>query len=156
MGGERRFQDGRIEVHLDHRAAPLLVHTWVGAPTMRVVEPYFAAVAELAEAGERYLIITDASRAGRPDASVRRAITQHSAALAAQREALSVGSVVIVSNALVRGALTAMSWVDSSMAEVDYVKDLPEALAKSRAVLMTRGMAWPPAADALCPQDRRF
>ncbi len=134
---------------MDHRAFPLLLHTWCGRPTSRIVAQYFDEVAKLGPPRQPYFIITDAARAGRPDAAVRRLISERSAALAEQREALAMGSVVIVTNPLVRGALTAMAWFDASMSEIEYAPDLPSALMHARMVLGGRGIPWPSRADAL-------
>lgn len=138
-----RLRDGASEVRLDHTAFPVVIHTWVGSPTAKLVDAYFDRVTDLGKRDRKYFVITDASVAQRPDASVRRAITQHSERLRDQRERLDMGSVVIVTNAMVRGALTAMQWLDPGMAEVTYVADLDTALARARETLRRNGVPLP-------------
>jgi hypothetical protein len=108
------FQEGDAVVVAEERFAPIYVSTWFGEATERVVMDYFAyhrrMMDEHIRARRPFAIITDATDAERPSPKVRSLIAEITDA-SADPGALMVGNYLVLSNALVRGAFTAMQWL---------------------------------------------
>jgi hypothetical protein len=105
-----RRVDGESEFVIDTSHMPLLITTWFGSPTLGLVEAYTEWFVRFVErsraAGQKFVILDDAIRAGRPAPPVR--------GLLAKVQCPSdvvLDRVVVVDTAAIRGALTALSWI---------------------------------------------
>ncbi|MFK7988262.1 MAG: hypothetical protein AB8I08_19735, partial [Sandaracinaceae bacterium] len=86
----------------------------------------------IVERGERLVIVTETSQAGVPGADVRARIGVRQNALEPRLRPLSQGNVVVVQDTLLRGALTALTWIIPSLADIEYVETLDEAMTRAR------------------------
>jgi hypothetical protein len=105
-----RRVDGESEVVIDTSHPTLLITTWFGSPTLGLVEAYTEWFVRFVErsrsAGQKFVILDDAIRAGRPAPPVRGLLAK----IQCPSEVV-VDRVVVVDSAAIRGALTALSWI---------------------------------------------
>ena len=105
-----RRVDGESEFVIDTSHLPLLITTWFGSPTVGLVEAYTEWFVRFVDrsrtAGNKFVILDDALRAGRPAPPVRGLLAK----IQCPSEVV-VDRVVAVDTAAIRGALTAMSWI---------------------------------------------
>ncbi len=158
-----RFEDAAGSLVFDERYYPVLVATWQGSATAGAIEHYFLhndrnlriAIAS----GQHFAMINDAAKAARPDAQARALIAKYTQRMKDElgaADALRAANFVVVTNALVRGALTAIGWIVGGM-DHEYASSVEDALERSRALLAARGVSWPedlsPSGYALPPED---
>ena len=147
MGTAQRFDSPDGHVKLDWSHLPVVMATWAGGQSVEQIDAYFDATAtmlDLIEAtDEQAVMLTITDQAKRPSALVRRRITDRTAMLADQLARVFVANAVVVNNSVIRGALTAMGWVDPSL-RVPYIQDLPRALRWARGELRSIGRDLPP------------
>ena len=116
---------------------------------VRSVEAYFAESErqlERAKAnGERFVLITDTYPTKPPSAKVRQRIAELSQSQSPKSQPYVLESITIVESALIRGVVTALSWIDPSMARTKNVASYQAALDGGLAALKAAGIAAPPA-----------
>ena len=81
---------------------------------MDAVREFFRWNEEVIERGRKeqgYLMITDADRAARPPPEVRRLVAQLTDEIPDDAKELSMGGYLVITSALVRGAVTALQWM---------------------------------------------
>jgi hypothetical protein len=104
-----RHVDGDSEYVVDTGHMPLLITTWFGSPTLGLAENYskwFASFVERSRAsGRKFVILDDASRAGRPAPPVRGCLAKIQCP-----SDVVIDRIVVVDTAAIRGAITALSW----------------------------------------------
>jgi hypothetical protein len=107
--------DGDAAVVVDASHPGVVISTWFGAPNAELVERYFEwlepRLARFAADKVPYGLINDASEAGRPQPTVRRMLAERGDAASAASVKLMLGSYTVIENPLVRGVMTALSWV---------------------------------------------
>lgn len=139
------------EVVLDATTLPIVVATWAGRADESLVDRYFEELRELLEAlegrGTQALMLTLTERAGQPSAVTRHRITEHTLALRDQLERVFFANAVVVENPLIRGALTALGWVDPSL-RVPYLPDRATARKWAQAQLCLMNCEFPAGALA--------
>ena len=134
------LRDGESAIVVDDDHLNILIVTWVGTATVRNVERFHlwskAHVAK-ANAARRYLVmINDALDAQRPGPEVRAALARYEL-----EGDVVVASPVVITNALVRGAMTAIGWMmGDRMKGVTAHATLEEAFEKARTALAERGV----------------
>lgn len=149
MGELRWVESQKGALGLDDRAFPVFFATWIGDADEASIRAFFAwnnrqlerALAERTP----FSLITDAISAERPDAPARALIAEltremgrtHGAA-----EPLRTGSIVVLENPFVRGALTAVGWLMGGM-ETEYAPTCAEAIKRTEARFRERGARWP-------------
>lgn len=101
--------DCDCELTIDTEHMPLLVTSWFGSPSMALAEAYQEWFADFVERGEvsgrRFVVLDDASRAGRPTPTVRGCLSKIECP-----PALVLARIVVVDSAGIRGAITALTW----------------------------------------------
>ena len=104
-----RHVDGDSEYVVDTGHLPLLITTWFGSPTLGLAERYRSWFADFVErsraTGGKFVILDDATRAGRPAPPVRGCLAK----VECPSEVV-IDRVVVVGTAAIRGAITALSW----------------------------------------------
>jgi hypothetical protein len=112
-------EDGDAKVVISTERLPILVATWSGIQTVDLVDRYFdahyALLRELDARGKCCVMVTLGLAVGRPSPIVRKRIVDR---LDDDRELSNrvlVANAVVIENAIVRGAMVAMSWVDPSL-----------------------------------------
>jgi len=140
------FQDGEAAVVADDRHAPIYMSTWYGAATEQVVVDFFAynrrVIDDNMRAQRPFVIITDATDAARPAPKVRSLITEETDG-SPDPGALMVGNYLVLSNALVRGAFTAMQWLSRRRWPTIVVATPAEALRRALVDLARAGARAP-------------
>ena len=129
------------------RQGPLLFVTWFDEQDERLVDAYFAEyerhVREAHEAGERFVLISDALDAKAPGATIRQRIMARTEAMPEFFRDVQIANYVVLASATVRGALTAMSWLSRTPWASEYVATPAEAIERSRGVLRGAGVDVP-------------
>jgi len=122
-----RWIEGNAEdvIVVDDTHFPVVVSTWIGAPTERAVRGYFAWLHELLpraiREGTPLVNVTDSGLAGLPSGDVRRLIadlTVEWERSGADKQAVS--SFVVVESAVMRGALRALAWLHGDMKTTQF------------------------------------
>jgi len=134
------LRDGESLIIADDDRAPILVTTWFGAATLKNVDRFFAwaeARAALAKkSGSCLVLICDALNAERPGPEVRQAFTR----MQLDSEVV-IASPVVLTNPLVRGAMTAIGWImGDRMKGVTSWSTIEEAVDAARKALAARGV----------------
>ena len=138
------YRDRTSTIVLDDARAPVLVATWSGTATVRNVERFYAWARDQAslarKSGALLVMVSDAIDAGRPGADVRQAFATE------QMESdIIIASPTVITNPLVRGALTAVGWLlGDRMKGVTAWSTLDEAFAEARRALAERGVSVDP------------
>jgi hypothetical protein len=141
------FADGSAAVVVDTRHEPIVISTWFGAPNTALVERYFDWLGEtlggFAATKTGYGLINDASDAGRPDPMVRRLLAERGDVVSAESVHLMLGSYTVISNPLVRGVMTALSWVRRGSWQTTLAASCAEAIAGLHATFEQQGQRFP-------------
>lgn len=137
--------DGDSELFLDDVLEPILVATWIGPATRVLTDKFHGwldAKAIIAKREAKPLIlVSDASRAGRPSADVRRAFAEHRF-----DPEVTVHSLVVITNRMVLGAMTAIGWLMGDRLGVVNCASLAEALEQASTYAHAQGLVPPSAA----------
>ena len=132
----------------DARHFPLVVITWFGEmneATYRQFHDWMCSVVERAQAeGTKVAMVNDARNARRPPPTVRKYIAELTDSMVGEFEAYSVDNFIVIDNALVRGALTAMQWLSNARWGVRPVPSLAEALERALRLLEAENIPVPP------------
>jgi hypothetical protein len=143
---------GGDAIAMDDSHFPIIVATWFGSATEPAVRAYFAwlhaLVARSASEKVPVINVTDAGPAANPSADVRRLIAELSLDLERKGglEAFVYPAYVVIENALIRGALTAIGWMHGNM-RVKNVGTCAQALDLALADLARGGHRAPPGLD---------
>lgn len=131
---------------IDSRYPPIVYVTWAGVPDVALIERYFAVTVEqateLVKLGKRCVMISDTRAMGRTSPLGRRRISELSRTHQELLEQAGYASCLIVENPLVRGVITALSWVDPTM-DSKVVGTVDEAMAWATQTLKEAGAAVP-------------
>jgi hypothetical protein len=134
--------DTNSELFLDDSLSPILVATFVGPATLTLVDRFHQwcdqhdAICQ--REGRPVIMISDATRAGRPPAPVRRAFAEHSFTSETR-------SYAVIDNPLIRGAMTAVGWLVGDSFDVISCKTLADAFELASEFARERGLQPPPA-----------
>ena len=115
MGQQAKLSETGSAVVVDDSHYPYLIATWFGAPAVDTIEFYFAWQAErLARArdeGIKVATIIDGIEASRPSPSIRKTLAELSKSILDEFDPYIVHSWVILQNPLIRGVITAITWM---------------------------------------------
>jgi hypothetical protein len=141
------FEDGDAAIVIDERSWPIITGTWFGATTETLVTQYFAhSAAQLARAGvgqRRIVILTDTYATKPPSAKVRQRIGELSRTQVEASRPRVLANYTVIESALIRGVVTALSWIDPSMADTKNVPSFEAGLAGALAELKAAGIPVP-------------
>ncbi len=128
---------------IDDRYAPLIVSSFIGDVDLSVGVWYEKAVQRIIQQqtldGRRVVNVHDASRSTRTSPEMRKFWADMSARNAATIEARTLANVVVVTNPLIRGVLTAVSWMNPRVASMKIFSTLDEAVSEATAMLDEAG-----------------
>lgn len=143
------FKSDRGAVVVDLRHHPIVITTWFGKATPNTVEGFFRVSIDAYRAAIAraipHVLITDTEESDMPDAAVRAQIAELTKAqneALAPSAALNYGSYVVISNPIIRGALTAIGWLTGGMDNVN-VSTCAEAITRAKADYEAKGGKWP-------------
>jgi hypothetical protein len=137
--------DGNSQLLLVEELAPIFIATWIGPATLPLVAVFQewteARVDEAVAAGHPAFLISDASAAGLPSAAVRRAFAE-------QKLDAATRSYVVITNKVMRGAMTAVAWLMGEELDVVTCRTLADALAQASEATRSCGLT-PPSSAAI-------
>jgi len=138
--------DGEDALLVDDSHGAIYIATWFGTASEGMVRGYFdwfdGVVASHLRDRAPFVLITDALDAGRPSPSARKLIVKRTEAMP-EFSSVNVGNYVVVGNALVRGALTAMQWISRRQWTSVNVGSMREALRRGLDDLRRAGAPTP-------------
>lgn len=136
------FVDGESELFLDEALSPILVITWIGPATLELIaslKPWSDEHTARAKRLARPVItVHDATAAERPSSEVRRAFAEQKG-----DPEVTTRSYVVITNPLVRGAMTAIGWMVGESFDVVSCKTLADALTQAAAYARAQGLVPP-------------
>jgi hypothetical protein len=135
-------------VVVDDTHFPVIVATWVGAPTERAVRGYYAWLDGMLARALRdqcpIVNITDSGQAGIPSAEVRRLIADLTKAWElAGGDRVKITAFVVVESAVIRGVLNALGWLHGNLKTTQF-DTCEHALEAAIEVLRRAGKPAPP------------
>jgi hypothetical protein len=129
----------------DSRYSPLIVVTFIGDLDLaqgRWFEETSLKVAQRESAkGRRLAMIHDATRSTRTSPEMRKFWTEMSKRAQPATNAATLASYIVVSNPVIRGVLTAISWVAPDVAKMETFANLDSAIGKATRVLEAAGIS---------------
>lgn len=136
-----------MSIVVDDSLWPIVIATWFGEPSEALVEKYFAHHATLLERargwGERIVLVTDTFATERPSPRARKRIVELTEAQPKDTLELTVKSYIVIESAIMRGVVTALSWVYPKMAESENVASLAIAIERASTDLRALGITPP-------------
>jgi hypothetical protein len=128
---------------VDDRYAPLIVSTFLGEVDLsqglwyeRIV---LGVITREATGGRRVVSVHDASRATRTTAEMRQFWADMSARNAATMESRTLANLVVVTNPLMRGVITAVGWMNPKVASLKIFPTLDAATTDALRLLREAG-----------------
>ncbi len=130
-------------IHVDDSNSPLVVVTFESAVDDEEFERYLARLDALWRHKMRRVLVVDATRAARTPATQRRRQADWMRVNEELLRSYAAGFAFVINSPLVRGALTAILWLQSLPSPFIVVSTLPEAerWALGQLQLPTRGAA---------------
>ncbi len=126
----REFAQSRIII--DDRYLPLLISTFHGKTEVAAANWHSEVNAkiglEAARRGLRLVNISDATRSERPDADARKAWAESTERQPAAVRDATLATFVVVTSPLIRGAITAIGWVNPKLASLETFPTLTQAI----------------------------
>lgn len=128
---------------IDARFSPLIVSCFVGDVDLELGQWYERALEEVilgeTSGGGRVINVNDASRSIRTSAEMRKfwaEMSERNSEIMAQR---TLGNIIVVSNPLMRGVITAVSWLNPRVAKMQVLPSLDRAVVEAVARLSGAG-----------------
>lgn len=144
MGDVREFRDGASSMVFDASFMPVIIRTYFGSTTEKLVRESVAWLNEYLASVPRHpriVLISDASGVTATDPKGRKVAAELSKALEPQMRAHNVEVVVILGNPVLRGAIKAISWITGL--NLAPAKDFEDALCLARESLAKVGGTLP-------------
>ena len=141
----QEFADAHLT--FDDRYFPIVVMRWDGLADIEAAKwgmDHLAGASKTAVArGTRLVSISDARRARRPSAEVRKYFAAESARGLPEQADVVINTYVVLDSALLRGALTAIGWLSPSVQSVKTTATIEEAIEQALQDLEANGVARP-------------
>ena len=117
--GDTKKQSARSGIWMDTSAAPKIMGYSKGELSDEAIREFHASYEALLRTGKPFGLILDASSAGAPSASQRRAFADFGAQNKQALTKLCRGVAYVIESPVIRGALTAVFWINTP--PYDYV-----------------------------------
>lgn len=125
-----QFSHARIV--FDARYSPLLITTFFGKCDLEAAkwhtELMNQATLDAARRGQRVITISDATHSDRPSPDARKYWADNMSTGSAVVKAATLGTYVVFNSAVVRGALTAIGWLNPEVKKIETFGTLAEAI----------------------------
>ena len=136
---------------IDDRYAPVLISIWRGRSELENVKWHWAEhnaiIEEFVRRGQRFVLVSDASEAERPSPTVRKFFADSSDASPKEWADFTLANYVVFTSAVMRGTLTAISWVSERAARIKTAASVQEAIERALADLDAAGIPRPAGLD---------
>lgn len=147
MGRVYRYGSASCELVLDARYMPIYITCWRGKPTVEAAKWHAEQVDELiAEVDAEYprvLPIDCATLCDRPGADVRRYFAERLGNIPQRTIDAVIENYAVIPNAMLRGALTAIGWLNERAKAIKSVATFDAALTGAFATLDANGIQRP-------------
>jgi hypothetical protein len=136
-----RTEDRSSHIVMDGRYSPYLLFKAVGTPDLKAMKGYFEFRdryhdVELKTNNRGAIAIVDITATGAPPSTVRKAIGE----MASNDVERGVSSIMVVTNPLLRGVMTAIVWVaGGDNLRLEYAPSLTAAIEMARKLFESRG-----------------
>lgn len=142
-----------VAIHLGARHFPVLVVTWFGAPNPSIVDRYaqwLERMGERADAeGTKLVIVGDTTgMVGRPGPDVRRAMAAAIERVQLRHPGRVLGVTSIVAQPVMRAVFTMVLAITRQKLDIELVKNVPQALERTFALLDAAKIPRPEGLDA--------
>lgn len=131
-----------IDVSLDH--LPLVWITNHEGTTDADYVALLGTIAKLVERGEKFVVITEATGFAFPGPSQRKIIADWIPSVKGRMNQFSLGTAMVLQNALQRGSITALNWIARPDVPMAAFETKAEALAWCKGQLEKAGVPIPP------------
>lgn len=125
-----QFSQARIV--FDARYSPLLITTFFGKCDLEAAkwqtDLISQATIQAARRGQRVITISDATHSDKPTAEARKFWADNMSTGSASVQAATLGTYVVFTSAVVRGALTAIGWLNPEVKKIETFGSLPDAI----------------------------
>jgi hypothetical protein len=147
----RSFASTGGSLVVDDRYFPLILSRWSGEITMEVIQQHIAFLTGMLDRAraEGLLVaeVSDGREAERPPATMRKLLAERVEDLFGRYPEMLRPTHVVIDNPVLRGVLTAMSWLTRQPLEIRAYRTLPEAIRAGLAQLHESARGTPPAID---------
>lgn len=144
MDAVREFRDGGASIVMDASFLPVMINTYSGVTTEKLLRESCAWMNEYLSKQLRHpkiVAIADTRTVTTTDSKIRKVAAEESKKLEAQMLAHNVETIVILDNAILRGAIKAVGWITSL--KLKPAKNLEEALRFADESLASVGQTLP-------------
>lgn len=142
---------GNARVVIDDRYMPVIISQWRGQATLELArwhaEHTQAMLDECIRNNQKYVLVSDASLAERPPPAVRKFFAEFAESGGERQQELALASIIVISSAIMRGALTAVGWVSERAARMDTVATMQVGLERALKALDAAGLERPAGLD---------
>jgi hypothetical protein len=142
------LRDKDAAIVVDDSAGGIVFATWFGEATISLVDQYYEwneAVLERARRERtKFVLVTDTFGAARPSPAARKRIAERFARMPRDVGEITIASYIIIENALLRGVVTALAWMDPRLEGSVTVASVPLAIEGAIKSLTAAGVT-PPA-----------
>lgn len=132
-------QFSQARVVFDARYSPLLITTFFGKCDLEAAkwqtDLINQATIQAAKRGQRVITISDATHSDKPSAEARKYWADNMSTGSAAVQAATLGTYVVYTSAIVRGALTAIGWLNPEVKKIETFGTLADAIKSALARL---------------------
>jgi hypothetical protein len=150
----RVLEDDGCSTVIDQSFDPVIIVSFHGVITKKLLLEFVAWYREYLASlrpGNKFVMINDPRGVPSHSPTLRKIATEEMKKLAAVRHLHSLQNILIIDNALLRGAITALGWIANN--DVGHpVKDMQDAIATALEALTEAGLPLP---DGLDPASYR-
>jgi hypothetical protein len=147
----RELKDQGCSALIDERFDPLIVASFYGLITPKLIlefSAWFRGYLTSLRPGTKFVMVNDPRGVPSHSPVVRKIAGEEMKKLRTQMELHSLQNIMIIDNTLLRGALTALSWLTGDRTHC-AVKDMPEAIRTALEALTRAGLPVPDGVDAM-------
>jgi hypothetical protein len=141
----REFAESKVT--FDDRYSPIIIMIWEGRSCIEAAQWGMSLQQEMTEklvaAGQRFVSISDARKARRPEPSVRKYWADVLSKNTPESKAATLATYAVFDSALMRGVMTAIGWLSEEARSITTVATLGEAIEQGLAELDAAGIARP-------------
>ena len=150
------LKDHGCSLLIDQRCDPVIIASFYGIITPKLLlefSAWFRGYLMALRPGTKFVLINDPRGVSSHSPVIRKIAVGEMKKLRTLMELHSQENIMIIDNTLLRGAVTALSWLTGNKAH-HAVKDLPEAIEVASEALTRAGLPIPVGLDALSREAR--
>lgn len=137
----------KARIIFDARYSPLLITTFYGNCDLQAAtwhsETQNQIILEAAKKGKRVISVADATHSDRPNPDARKYWADNMSTGSPVIQAATLATFVVVSSTVVRGALTAIGWLNPEIKKIETFATLPLAISAARSRFVRERLPMP-------------